>query len=418
MILRRYLTQQVATTTVLLVGFLLVLILGGRLIRYFGMAVEGGLDVGLIFSIIGYNVPFLLELILPLAFFIALMLVFGRLYVDNEMLVLNGSGLSRLRVAGLLLPLFVGLFLLQTMLAFEIKPWGIRKTEQIWYEQGLKSAFDLIKPKQVISSGGYHLYIGGISEDKKQLQDVILIQMAEVDEKHTPKSQKTSDDADDPPNDSQTVLQGLAKDQIPRDKIILAKRAEQVPNTQLIDQNADPDKPEAYKVQLDLYQGRRYEVSADSQKYNQVSFERYRFTLKQPPKKQKSEDNWEQKSFSEVWLGAQDKNLQARAELGYRLGLPWLIGLAPLLASALAQVRPRQGRWLKLLPAILIFVSMALILISLKNPIAKGKVSAWAYAWVLLGFFGFALFLNRSLFGFNKVSIKNFSKNSVKKVSD
>ena len=74
MILRRYMTQQVASTTALVLGFLVVMMLGGRLIRYFGIAAEGNLDVSLLFTIIGYNLPYFLELILPLAFFIALML--------------------------------------------------------------------------------------------------------------------------------------------------------------------------------------------------------------------------------------------------------------------------------------------------------------------------------------------------------
>ena len=67
---------------------------GGRLIRYFGIAAEGRLDVGLLFAIIGYNLPTFLELILPLSFFVALMLVLGRMYVDHEMSVLFSSGNS------------------------------------------------------------------------------------------------------------------------------------------------------------------------------------------------------------------------------------------------------------------------------------------------------------------------------------
>ena len=105
MILRRYMTRQVASTTALVLGFLLVLLLGGRMIRYFGIAAEGRLDVGLLFAIIGYNLPYFLELVLPLSFFIGLMLVFGRLYVDQEMAVLNGSGISRGRLARLMLSL-------------------------------------------------------------------------------------------------------------------------------------------------------------------------------------------------------------------------------------------------------------------------------------------------------------------------
>ena len=56
-ILRRYMTQQVASTTALVLGFLVVMMLGGRLIRYFGIAAEGNLDIGLLFTIIGYICP-------------------------------------------------------------------------------------------------------------------------------------------------------------------------------------------------------------------------------------------------------------------------------------------------------------------------------------------------------------------------
>ena len=68
MILRRYMMGQVAITTLLVLGFLTVMLLGGRLIRYFGIAAEGGLDVSVLFTLIGYNLPYFLELILPLSF--------------------------------------------------------------------------------------------------------------------------------------------------------------------------------------------------------------------------------------------------------------------------------------------------------------------------------------------------------------
>ena len=113
MILRRYITQQVATNTLVVLGFLLVLMLSGRLIRYFGMAAQGRLDIGLLFTIIGYNLPTFVELILPLAFFVALMLVLGRMYIDQEMSVLFASGMDRGRVLVLLLPLVGAVFVLE-----------------------------------------------------------------------------------------------------------------------------------------------------------------------------------------------------------------------------------------------------------------------------------------------------------------
>lgn len=400
MILRRYMTQQVASTTALVLGFLVVMMLGGRLIRYFGIAAEGNLDISLLFTIIGYNLPYFLELILPLAFFIALMLVFGRLYVDQEMAVINASGVSRGKLARLMTPLILALFVGEAALSIVGKPWGVRSSESVWQQQALTSAFDLIRPNQFISSGNYHLYVGSLSDDKKQLQDVILIQSEPKAKGSTGNDAMADSTAVDMDNriDAETAQQldipelpdALNDNDISKDTITLAKRAEQV------------DAEASGVTQLDLFQGRRYEVGAGSLKYNQVGFDRYRITLTESSKEVVTEDNIETQAIGPLWqaatggtqVGSDNALRAAQGELGYRLALPWLMIIAPMLAVPLAQVRPRQGRWLRLFPSILLFVSCALGIISLKNAVGKGSVSVWAYAWFILGFMALALYMN------------------------
>ena len=403
MILRRYMTQQVVSTTALVLGFLVVMMLGGRLIRYFGIAAEGNLDISLLFTIIGYNLPYFLELILPLAFFIALMLVFGRLYVDQEMAVINASGVSRGRLARLITPLILALFVGEAALSTVGKPWGVRSSESVWEQQALTSAFDLIRPNEFISNGNYHLYVGSLSDDKKQLQDVILIQ-SEPKKKGSTTTKATDNSAaadtgidSNGGMDSETAdlsnipeLPNAIKDiELSKDTITLAKRAEQV------------ETGDGGVTQLDLFQGRRYEVGAGSLKYNQVGFDRYRITLTESSKETVTEDNIETQPIGPLWrtatgsqAGTGNSLRVAQGELGYRLALPWLMIIAPMLAVPLAQVRPRQGRWLRLFPSILLFVSCALGIISLKNPVSKGSISVWANAWLVLGFMALALYLN------------------------
>lgn len=395
MILRRYMTQQVASTTALVLGFLVVMMLGGRLIRYFGIAAEGNLDISLLFTIIGYNLPYFLELILPLAFFIALMLVFGRLYVDQEMAVINASGVSRGRLARLMTPLILALFVGEAALSIVGKPWGVRSSESVWQQQALTSAFDLIRPNQFISSGNYHLYVGSLSDDKKQLQDVILIQ-SEPQKKGSANSEAVEiNNRIDPETAEQLNIPELPNalvgdNAISKDTITLAKRAEQVQTGS------------SGVTQLDLFQGRRYEVGAGSLKYNQVGFDRYRITLTESSKEVVTENNIETQPIGPLWqaatggtqVGSDNAMRAAQGELGYRFALPWLMIIAPMLAVPLAQVRPRQGRWLRLFPSILLFVSCALGIISLKNAVSKGSVSVWAYAWFILGFMALALYMN------------------------
>ena len=395
-ILRRYMTQQVASTTALVLGFLVVMMLGGRLIRYFGIAAEGNLDIGLLFTIIGYNLPYFLELILPLAFFIALMLVFGRLYVDQEMAVINASGISRGRLGRLMTPLILALFVGEAALSVVGKPWGVRSSENVWQQQALTSAFDLIRPNQFISNGNYHLYVGSLSDDKKQLQDVILIQ-SEPTKKGSAAKNAAVDlknnidlEAAEQLNIPELPKALIGNNNISKDTITLAKRAQQV------------ETGSSGVTQLDLFQGRRYEVGAGSLKYNQVGFDRYRITLTEPSKEVITEDNIETQAIVPLWqaatgsapLNSENALRAAQGELGYRLALPWLMIIAPMLAVPLAQVRPRQGRWLRLFPSILLFVSCALGIISLKNAVSKGSVSVWANAWLVLGFMALALYMN------------------------
>ncbi|WP_440454774.1 LPS export ABC transporter permease LptF [Psychrobacter sp. ASPA161_9] len=396
MILRRYMTRQVASTTALVLGFLVVMMLGGRLIRYFGIAAEGNLDVSLLFIIIGYNLPYFLELILPLAFFIALMLVFGRLYVDQEMAVINASGVSRGKLARLMTPLILALFVGEAALSIVGKPWGVRSSETVWQQQALTSAFDLIRPNEFISSGNYHLYVGSLSDDKKQLQDVVLIQSEPIKKGSSTKNLSAPDintantvNSPELPKELIDTMKN-SNQSISKDTITLAKRAEQV------------DSASSGVTQLDLFQGRRYEVGAGSLKYNQVGFDRYRITLTESSKEIVTENNIETQKIGQLWqaatggaqVGSVNALRAAQGELGYRFALPWLMIIAPMLAVPLAQVRPRQGRWLRLFPSILLFVSCALGIISLKNAVGKGSVSVWAYAWLVLGFMALALYMN------------------------
>lgn len=347
MILRRYITQQVATNTLVVLGFLLVLMLSGRLIRYFGMAAQGRLDIGLLFTIIGYNLPTFVELILPLAFFVALMLVLGRMYIDQEMSVLFASGMNRGRVLVLLLPLVGAVFVLEAGVSIWAKPWGVRHSEQVWHKQSLASALDLVRPQTFISSGDYHLYVEAFDRDKRELRGLYVL--------------NTRDDG--------------------RTDIITAERALQVPTRE--------DDP---MTLLDLYAGKRYTLSADSARYNQASFARYRISLQKPNIDKVTPQNVESQTIGKLWRARTES--AAQAELGYRVSLPWLMLIAALLAMPLAQVNPRQGRWLRLLPAVLIFASCAIAIISLKTAVSKQKVSVWAYAWLLAALLLATLYLN------------------------
>src|SRR5450830_1670454 len=60
-------------------------------------------------------------------------------------------------------------------------------------------------------------------------------------------------------------------------------------------------------------------------------------------------------------------DVRSRAELEWRLSLPLLVFIVTLMAVPLSRVNPRQGRFLKLLPAILLYMAYLTILISARG---------------------------------------------------
>ena len=338
MIIRRYLVKQVLSTSLVVVALLTLIMMGGRLIKYFGVAAQGRLDSSVLLSIIVFRMPEFLTLILPLGFFIGLMLVFGRLYVDHEMAVFNASGVSRGQLARLLVPFTILVLGVQALLMLHTAPWGVRQFEQLATEQAVRAGFDLVRPKEFISSGPYTIYAGDLSEDRRNLRDIFVYQRASKEGKP--------------------------------DVMIVAREATrvQIPN-------------ETANV-VDLIQGRRYEIYPGQPKYLQAEFQSYRLRLENDKDIELDANKVEALPTSTLWERRGDPVINS--ELGWRVFVPFAIVVALMLAVALSEVSPRQGRYYRLLPAILIFASLIVLLVAVRIRISKDQLDVWVYPVVLM----------------------------------
>ena len=349
LIIRRYIVRQVLTTSAVVIGLLTLIILGGRLIKYFGIAAQGRLDVSVLFTIIAYRLPDFLTLIFPLGFFIGLMLVFGRLYVDNEMAVLNSSGVSRDRLGVLLIPMTLLLIVVEALLVVQVAPWGNRKFDEVSATQAIRSGFDLVKPREFVSSGLYTIYAGSLSEDRRDLQDIFFHQRAKQAGKP--------------------------------DTLILAQRA-----TRVID-------PQNTASVVDLVNGRRYEFFPGKPGYTHAEFATYRLRIEHDVDADLGVQRVEAMSMTALQKRLNEPEI--RSEWGWRLSAPWVMALALILALPLSQVNPRQGRYYRLFPAIMIFASLIVALMAVKARISKDKLGLWGYPLVLVIYLVVGLLLSR-----------------------
>ena len=98
MILTRYIGKDILISTLAITLILLLVIVSGRFVGYMADAAAGEIPAELLQYLLIYTMPSLFQLVLPLGFFIAVMLVYGQLYVDSEMIVMQACGLSQARL--------------------------------------------------------------------------------------------------------------------------------------------------------------------------------------------------------------------------------------------------------------------------------------------------------------------------------
>ncbi|MBM5802385.1 MAG: LptF/LptG family permease, partial [Cyanobacteria bacterium K_DeepCast_35m_m2_023] len=94
----RYLAREVFVTLIALTVILMFILVSNQLVGYLNRAASGRIPGMLVLQLMGLEMPNLLSLLLPMGFYMSIMLAFGRLYSENEMLVLHACGLSVRRV--------------------------------------------------------------------------------------------------------------------------------------------------------------------------------------------------------------------------------------------------------------------------------------------------------------------------------
>src|SRR5688572_18948659 len=101
MIIIRYINRQLLQNAIAITVVVLVVAVMGRLLRYLAQASQGELQTSALMLLMTYRVPEFLQLILPLALLLAILFVYGRMYAESEMPVLQATGFSPLRLLGI-----------------------------------------------------------------------------------------------------------------------------------------------------------------------------------------------------------------------------------------------------------------------------------------------------------------------------
>lgn len=314
---------MLASTTVLLLIFV-----SGRLISFLSDAAAGELSMDILMLGLLFRLPSIFELVLPLGFFIAVLFTYGRLYVESEMTVLQACGMSnrRLLVYTMIPASCVALFV--AFISLWLSPKGAQQTEELYRQQATMTEFEMLAPGRfrVMKQGERVTYAESLSADKRRMYNVFIA-------------------------DGDTVL--------------IAESGEQYIN-------------EGSGTRfLHLINGSRYQGVPGEHNFQELSFETYGVKIADEPVLVKPRKKEAVPTVD--LLTSNDPKLIA--QLHWRLSLIVVVLVVTLIAVPLSKANNRQGRYAKLLPAILIYLIYLAILISLNRSIEEGELSPIPGLW-------------------------------------
>lgn len=339
MLLARYFRRECLTTCIVVILILAIVLLGGRVMQYLSYAAEGRLLASLVFQLVLYRSPEFVQMILPLGFFVGILLTLGRWSVERELAVVESAGLSLMWYWQQLSGTTAVLMSLTLLLSVYLTPLGVTLTDRAMAEQAQQAEL------QALTTGQFHHFSEG--------QQVVYVGSS---------------------GDIPGVMHSLFLAEVNQNNVVAIAAGRG--NREVFSQDAVEF--------LQLRDGRRYELQVGSADAQIIEFQGYRAKLHD-----QGIEHIETRmkgAPTEALLFSQDQ--AAKAELHWRLSLPLLVPNVVVLALAMSKVNPRQGRFNRLFPAVILYIVYLGVALIVKSQVAKNAAAFLPVFWGLhLGVF-------------------------------
>lgn len=331
-IITRYLFREIIATLLALTILLVLIYISHRFMFYLVQAAAGQIPAEFILSLLGIKLLSDMMIILPLSFFLAILLALGRMYKDNEITALAACGIAvpqhSILFLGLILSLIVG------SLSLFLAPWA--ETQMDILRQNAKTVAEL----QTFTAGEFKEYQRG--------QGVFYAQSIDADSKYM-----------------QNIF--LQLDLRQKRVLIVAAQAKQTYN-------------QHGQLVLLLEHGYRYERSHAALDYVITQFEQHSLHIPS----NFANIGRDHKSLSSVELWQSEQTLH-QAELHWRLGLPIAVILLSALAVPISRTTPRQGQYAKIFAALLIYLLYQNLLNLGQKWLEQENIPLWLGLWWVHG---------------------------------
>lgn len=322
-VLSRYIFSSILRTQLAVFFVLMLIFLSQGFIKLITNVSRGKVPVDMVSQLLMLSVPTMSNFMLPLSLFLAILFCIGSLCSQSEMVVMRSVGLSKgcLLAIVFVLCLFSGV--LNAFCTLHLAPMceslSAAKLEQAKSDPTMFS----IDSGRFLKLNNNVLYIENM-EDKgnKNLQQIYIINIGRGQE----------------PSNVVTSNEGKV--------------------------NLDKDG----MMWVSLVNGTRYESQNKNKEYSISRFDEYNALISDMRAEGVNEKSRSKTNIELLNSG----ELEDIGELQWRIVQPFSILVLCLMVVPLSMVNPRQGRFAKFLPAILIYISYYMFSLGVKTSIGKG----------------------------------------------
>lgn len=333
--------------TLVIISIFLVL----RGMGFLSQAAEGIIPVDAVLSLVTLKMVAYLDVMIPLMFYVATLMVLGRWYKDNEMVVLASAGMG---LVSFLRPIAILIFIVGGLVAafsFYLTPKALEKGYALEKEYRQSNELAGVIPGQFMESkSGQGVYFVEEFDRKTDLYQNVFVY----------------------------------KSSFEREGVVVAKTAYRT---------EDPKTQDQFLV---LQDGTRYEGTPGMPDYRVIDFERY--ALRIEPKNQ-TKLYLPIRALSNDELKNSD-NPKYRGEWYWRIAKVFTLPVLAIFALALSFVDSRRGKSTGMILAFLIYLTYTNLLGYAVALVQKGKVESGTPIWFV--HIMFAIFAVYCLYRRNK----------------
>lgn len=354
MILFRYICREIYLTLLIIMLVLMAVVVVNQFSHFLLDVAAGKFNAATAFFLTGLQLPLIVTYLLPLALFLSILLVIGRLYTGHEMTVMSACGMSLLQQTMGIMSLVCLVALFSGWLSLWVNPRANLAIQNISAELRHNFKLDTLVPHEFNYFDDNHMiYVEHVSHLDNTVENLFLVSK----------------------NKEASVGIGPKWDVIRAQRAYQTVRPGGVPGQFIILQN-----------------GSRYNGSAANSSLTMSTFARYGISLNSPMLLNHATADGKishrhlipELLTSQLYLLIKNDPL-AMAEWQIRIAIPISIIISSLIAISLSEVNPRRGRYFNLLPALLLYFIYSVTIFLTQSWIQDGTISMTLGMWWIHG---------------------------------